>query len=549
MAAKLKGLGIPVVYLVAPQVWAWRRGRVRTMRRIIDLLLCIFPFEEAFFREHRVPVTYIGHPLARRVRPDLTRAEFFRKHNLPPDRPLIAVLPGSRRSEALRHVPELVRAAEILARDREVTFVLPASANCGAEFFAGPLAGSPIRAIEGEAWNALAYCDVALAAVGTVTVEAALLGAPMVTFYRVTGVSWAIGKMLVDVPFYSMVNLIAGKRVVPELMQERMTGENLAAETARLLDNASEREKMKADLAMVSRKLAGDVDVDPMRLDRICDCAKEFQTRAGGFAVKTIAVATLTALIALCGLAGFRQTFMQEDKRPRIDVESYTIDAQINPDTQTITARAAVRFIPLDDQINAVTFDLNNALSISRLTDDRGQALQSSRNQSDHSVRVTFPGGLAKNQPATVTFNYDGRLTGSEESPIYGIKFAAIQNDYAFLLYPARWFPVSGYTVDRFTATMNIIVPAGYTVIGSGSDSVKRDGASPVYTFQFTKPSFPGDIAVVKGAAGEEFGGRAHDHALVPRRGSGGGQRLRRGHRADDDALHRRSSGWLRTPI
>jgi lipid-A-disaccharide synthase len=259
-ARKLKRLRIPVVYLVAPQVWAWRKGRVKTMRRVIDRLLCIFPFEEAFFQQHGVPVTYIGHPLATRVRPSLSRADFFRKHNLAEGRPLVAVLPGSRRSEALRHLPELVRAAEILSRDRSLSFILPASPTCGAAFFAEPLAGTAIRAIEGEAWDAMAHCDVALAASGTVTVEAALLGAPMVTFYRVTGVSWAIGKLLVDVPFYSMVNLIAGKKVVPELMQNHMTGEAIAVETARLLDNAAERAKMKDGLAQVSNLLSGTGD-------------------------------------------------------------------------------------------------------------------------------------------------------------------------------------------------------------------------------------------------------------------------------------------------
>jgi lipid-A-disaccharide synthase len=269
VARKLKRLGIPVVYLVAPQVWAWRKGRVRTMRRVIDQLLCIFPFEEAFFRQHGVPVTYIGHPLTTRVRPILSRAEFFRKHNLVEGRPLITVLPGSRPSEALRHLPELVRAAEILGRGRPLNFILPASPTCGAAFFAGPLAGSAIRPIEGEAWDAMAHCDVALAASGTVTVEAALLGAPMVTFYRVTGVSWAIGKLLVDVPFYSMVNLIAGKKVVSELMQNQMTGETLAAETARLLDNAAERAKMKEELARVSSLLSGTGDAITRAADAV----------------------------------------------------------------------------------------------------------------------------------------------------------------------------------------------------------------------------------------------------------------------------------------
>lgn len=256
VARKLKKLGVPVVYLIAPQVWAWRQGRVRTMRRVIDRLLCIFPFEEAFFREYRIPVTYIGHPLATRVRPSLSPEEFFRKHNLPAGRRIITVLPGSRPSEALRHLPELTRAVEILGRDRALSFILPASPTCGAGFFREPLAGSRIQVIEGEAWNALAHCDIALAASGTVTVEAALLGAPMVTFYRVTPVSWAIGRMLVRVPFYSMVNLIAGHQVVPELMQNEMTGERIAAEAARLLDNAPERCKMKEELARVAVLLA-----------------------------------------------------------------------------------------------------------------------------------------------------------------------------------------------------------------------------------------------------------------------------------------------------
>lgn len=265
VAGKLKQLGIPVVYLVAPQVWAWREGRVKTMRRIIDRLLCIFPFEEAFFRERGVPVTYIGHPLAGRVRPALSREEFFRKHNLPPGRPLVVVLPGSRPSEVLRHIPPLVRAAELLSKDRDLTFVLAASPHCGAAFFDAPLAGSPIRAIEGDghssvSWDALACCDLALAASGTVTVEAALLGAPMVTFYRVSPLTWAIGKPLVKVPFYSMVNLIAGRKIVPELIQDDMTGERIAAEAAPLLDGGLNRAKMKEDLAEVASRLAGTGD-------------------------------------------------------------------------------------------------------------------------------------------------------------------------------------------------------------------------------------------------------------------------------------------------
>jgi lipid-A-disaccharide synthase len=270
-ARKLKQLGVPVIYLVAPQVWAWRRGRVKTMRRVIDRLLCIFPFEEEFFRKHGVPVTYIGHPLATRVRASLSREEFFAKHKLPPGRPLVTVLPGSRPAEALRHLPALVRAAGILGRHDEMSFVLPASPICGAALFEAPLAGTPIQAIEGGAWDALAHANLALAASGTVTVEAALLGTPMITFYKVTALSWAIGKLLVDVPFYSMVNLIARKRIVPELMQGEMTGERIAAEAGRLLENAAERCKMKEELARVSALLAGGDDSNGDPIARAAD--------------------------------------------------------------------------------------------------------------------------------------------------------------------------------------------------------------------------------------------------------------------------------------
>jgi lipid-A-disaccharide synthase len=269
VAAKLKKLKVPVVYLVAPQVWAWRQGRVKTMRRIIDKLLCIFPFEEPFFQKHGVPVTYIGHPLAGKVKPRITREEFFRKHKLPPDRPLIAVLPGSRRSEALRHLPELKRAANILAEGRKLSFVLPASPACGYTFFLRPLAGSPIMSIEGDAWEAMAYCDVALAASGTVTVEAALLGTPMVTYYKVTELTATILRILVRVPFFSMVNLIAERRVVPELIQEEMTGERIAAEAARLLDDPQERDNMKADLAHVAALLATESNVMVRAADEV----------------------------------------------------------------------------------------------------------------------------------------------------------------------------------------------------------------------------------------------------------------------------------------
>ncbi len=255
LARKLHAQGIPVFYLVAPQVWAWRKGRLPGMRRSIRHLFCIFPFEEEFFRNHGMPATYIGHPLAELVKPRLTRAEFFRKHRLPAGRPLVSVLPGSRRGESARHLPPLLDAVGRLYREQAATFILPASATTGVDFFRERIAGAPIQVIDGESWDAMAHSDLALAASGTVTVEAALLGTPMVTFYKVTGASWLMGRLLVRVPFYSMVNLIAGRAVVPELMQSNFTGEKLAAEAHRLLHDEAARAQMRAGLAEVAARL------------------------------------------------------------------------------------------------------------------------------------------------------------------------------------------------------------------------------------------------------------------------------------------------------
>ena len=257
VARKLHAAGIPVVYLVAPQAWAWRQGRVKAMRRTLSRLLCIFPFEEQFFQQQGVTASYIGHPLAGVVRPSTTKDEFFRKHRLDAARPLVAVLPGSRRGEAARHLPALSDAVERLYRDQALNVVLPASAHTGAGFFRERIGRSPVRVIEGENWDAMAHADLALAASGTVTIEAALLGTPMVTFYKVSGPSWVAGRLLVRVPFYSMVNLIAGRSVVPELMQSQMTGEALAREARRLLTDENARAEMKNGLADVAAKLGG----------------------------------------------------------------------------------------------------------------------------------------------------------------------------------------------------------------------------------------------------------------------------------------------------
>jgi aminopeptidase N len=189
----------------------------------------------------------------------------------------------------------------------------------------------------------------------------------------------------------------------------------------------------------------------------------------------------------------------QERRAPRIDVEQYTIDADISPNAQTMSAKATVRFIPLDENITSASFELNNALNVSRVTDDKGKQIPASRNQQDFTVRLSFDQPLPKGQPQTVTFYYDGKLAGNEDSPVYGIKFAAIHPDFAYLLYPARWFPVNGYTTDRFAADLRVTVPMGYAVVSSGNDSKQTAGDKNTFSFRFARPSFPGSLAVVKG--------------------------------------------------
>jgi lipid-A-disaccharide synthase len=281
LAAQLKRLGIPVVYLVAPQVWAWRKGRIRAIRRNTDRLLCIFPFEEAFFREQGVNAEYIGHPLSRLVRPRLSREDFGRKHSLQAERSWVALLPGSRQGEAMRHLPAVLNAAERIHRRVACEFLLgsPVGFWGGNKDVLSRLApGLTLHVLEGETWDVLAHSELALAASGTVTIEAAFLGTPMVTYYRVNPLSWHTGRHLVNVQHYSMVNLVAGRKIVPELMQNEMSGERLADEALKLLHESDQREDMRTGLAEVAARLG--VGTDP--LERAASVVRQLLNESDG---------------------------------------------------------------------------------------------------------------------------------------------------------------------------------------------------------------------------------------------------------------------------
>ena len=226
LAKKLKALGIPIAYYVAPMAWAWRESRTRTISERVDKLLCILPFEEEFFRTRGVNATYVGNPVLDQLPPEGSAADFRRALGLAPGGPVFAVLPGSRRSEISRLGPTLAAvSAKVIAQRPGTRVVVPVAPGLPRDFVAAPFlaAGVTPTLIDGRAAEVVGACDVALVASGTATLEAGLMRRPLVAVYRVNALSYAVGKMLVRIPFFCLVNLLVGKKVVPELLQGDMT--------------------------------------------------------------------------------------------------------------------------------------------------------------------------------------------------------------------------------------------------------------------------------------------------------------------------------------
>ena len=255
VAARMKRLGVPVAYYVAPQVWAWRPWRIGKIRRVVDQLLAIFPFEEEYFLQRGVDTAFVGHPLNDLARVETERNAFLAQHALDPAKRVVALLPGSRRGESLRHLPALQEASRKLVAAGVRQFLLPASATTGKTFFQTRWTGPEIQIVEGKPQDCVGHADLALVASGSATIETAILGTPMVTFYKLSWPSYQLARLLVDVPFYSMVNLLAGKPVIPECMQRQCNGAKLASEALRLLFKETERCRMIEELARVRNML------------------------------------------------------------------------------------------------------------------------------------------------------------------------------------------------------------------------------------------------------------------------------------------------------
>lgn len=260
LAKRLKQRHCPVVYFVSPQVWAWRRGRLRQIKACIDKMLCIFDFEEAIYHDAGIPVEYVGHPLVDLVRPHLTREEFFAQVGLEPGMTTLALLPGSREKEVCANLPVMLDAATRLTVTRPLQFVVAVAPTLDPGWLEKSLlecyvGRGTVRTTTHSTYDALQHSDLAIVASGTATLEAALCERPMVVVYRVSPLTWLLGKFLVDVPFYSIVNILAKKKIAEELMQSDFTASKLASRVEYLLDHPEARNEMAREFRALKPRL------------------------------------------------------------------------------------------------------------------------------------------------------------------------------------------------------------------------------------------------------------------------------------------------------
>jgi len=269
VARQMQKRGIPVVYYVCPQFWAWRQGRVKLLRKYITKALVIFPFEEAFYRERGVDATFVGHPLAALPKPSITRTDYAAQHKLDSAKLWVTLMPGSRAKEVRMNLPEILESARKLGSGHE--FLLPVAPTLSRAFLAGLIARPlPIRLVP-ETLPALAHSQAGIIASGTATVEAAMMGTPFVMVYRVSPLTYLLGRPRVKVSHFAMVNLIAGEEIVPELVQQDFTAEKVVARLNEILPFGPVRDKMIAGLARVRARLRGSHHDSVHPADRAAD--------------------------------------------------------------------------------------------------------------------------------------------------------------------------------------------------------------------------------------------------------------------------------------
>ena len=252
VARQMKKRGIPTVYYVAPQFWAWRQGRVRLIRKYIDKALVIFPFEEKFYRDRGVDATFVGHPLAELPEPSIQRADYAREFQLDPAKRWITLMPGSRVKEARMNLPTMIEAAQLLGAEYE--FLLPVAPTVSRDSLQRTIGQQKIVLVP-EALPALWHSRAGIIASGTATVEAAMMNTPFIMVYRVSPLTYLLGKPRVKVPRFAMVNLIAEDEVVPELVQHDFTAANVVSRITEILPDGAKRDRMLQGLAGVRNRL------------------------------------------------------------------------------------------------------------------------------------------------------------------------------------------------------------------------------------------------------------------------------------------------------
>lgn len=257
VARVAKRLGVPVLYYISPQVWAWRKRRIAEIARLADRVAVVFPFEAPLYEQAGVKVEFVGHPLLDVARASRPREETLARLGLDPSRQTIALLPGSRRREVAYHLPVMLEAAEILSREMALQFILVRASTVGRDSLERSLSGASVGVSlsDGDAYNVLHACDLAWTASGTATLETALMLRPMVIVYRLARMTYALARRLVRVDFIGMANIIAGEKVVPELIQNEVTAERIAAESRAILGDREMRERMISKLSEVRAKL------------------------------------------------------------------------------------------------------------------------------------------------------------------------------------------------------------------------------------------------------------------------------------------------------
>lgn len=256
VARQMRKRGIPVVYYVCPQFWAWRQGRVRLLRRYVDKALVIFPFEEKFFGDRGVDTTFVGHPLASIPPPTISRTDYAAQYKLDTSKPWVTLMPGSRGKEVTMNLPTILESAAKLGPDNE--YLLPIAPTLNPQALRAQIGAVPGIHLVAESLPALHHSRAGIVASGTATVEAALMNLPFVMVYRVTGLTYALGRSRIKVPHLCMVNLIANERIVPELVQQDFTAENVVRQTRPLLEDGPARATMLSGLARVRSLLQGD---------------------------------------------------------------------------------------------------------------------------------------------------------------------------------------------------------------------------------------------------------------------------------------------------